>query len=135
VRAAALAALVFALAACGGGAHGAPDRFSGTWKLAYGRTIPIQRVSAVDGRRAMRALHATPCGGRAVYFRATYFGGVAHMAACATGDGRVARGRFDDNGITGTIVQRLTAPKRFVAVVHGDGHTPFRITAVRLGGG
>jgi hypothetical protein len=76
-----------------------------------------------------------PCRARAVYLRATYFGGVAHTAVCATGDGRVARGRFDDNGITGTIVQRLTAPKRFVAVVHGDGHAPFRITAVRLGGG
>jgi len=128
------AALMLVIAACGSGARGVPDRFSGTWKLLDGRTIPIQRVSAADGRRAMRALHAAPCGGRAVYFRATYFGGVAHMAACAKGDGRVARGRFDDNGITGTIVQRLTAPKRFVAVVHGDGHAPFRITATRVSG-
>jgi nucleoside-diphosphate-sugar epimerase len=38
----------------------------GTWKLLDGRTIPIERVSAADGRRALRSLHAAPCGGRAV---------------------------------------------------------------------
>ncbi|HYY04307.1 MAG TPA: hypothetical protein VE736_10515 [Gaiellaceae bacterium] len=57
------------------------------------------------------------------------------MAGCATGDGRVMRGRFDDKGITGTLVERLTAKDRFVAIVHGDGHVPFRVTAVRVGGG
>jgi hypothetical protein len=70
-----------------------------------------------------------------LYFRSTYFRGVAHFAGCAIGDGRVLRARFDDNGITGTIVQQLTAPNRFVAVVHGDGHAPFRIAAVRVSGG
>jgi hypothetical protein len=43
------------------------------------------------------------------------------------------RGRFNDNGITGTLVERLVAKERFVAIVHGDGHAPFRITAVRSG--
>lgn len=110
-----------------------PDRFSGTWKLQDGRTISIQRVTAAEGERAMRAVRAVPCTGQAVYFRATYFKGLAHMAGCATGDGRVMRGRFNDNGITGTLVERLVAKERFVAIVHGDGHAPFRITAVRSG--
>jgi hypothetical protein len=40
---------------------------------------------------------------------------------------------FDDNGITGTLVERLVGKNRFVAVVHGDGHAPFRIVAERNG--
>jgi hypothetical protein len=82
----------------------------------------------------MRALRAVPCARPAVYFRATYFAGVAHMAGCAAGDGRVMRGRFDDNGITGTLVERLTSANRFVGVVHGDRHAAFRIVATRVGG-
>ena len=53
------------------------------------------------------------------------------MAACTTGDGKVARGRFDDNGIKGTIEMRLQGSKRFLAIVHGDGHKPFDVVAVR----
>jgi hypothetical protein len=122
------------LAACGGGRGAVPDRFSGTWRLADGRTIPIRRVSDGEGQRSLRALGGAVCPRRAVYYRATYFGGVAHMAGCASGDGRVLRGRFDDNGITGTLVQRLVGDDRFVGIVHGDGHAPFRVTAARAGG-
>ena len=50
-----LAIVPVVLAACGGG-HGVADRFSGAWRLQDGRTIPIRRVSAAVGRRAMRAL-------------------------------------------------------------------------------
>jgi hypothetical protein len=53
------------------------------------------------------------------------------MAACATGDGKVARGRFDDNGIKGTLVMRLQTANRFVGIVYGDGHAPFTVVAVR----
>ena len=133
MRLAALAALLLAIAGCGGQGGGVPDRFSGTWRIADGRAIPIRRVSDRDGRRAMRALGALPCARRAVYYRATYFNGLAHMAGCAVGDGRVMRGRFDDNGIRGTLVQRLVGDDRFVGIVHGDGHAPFRVVAHRIG--
>jgi hypothetical protein len=134
VRLAAVAALVLVVVGCGGESSAVPDRFSGTWRLTDGRTIPIRRVSVAEGRRTMRALGGVPCVRRAVYFRSTYFNGVAHMAGCATGDGRVMRGRFNDNGITGTLIQRLTGTKRFVGIVHGDGHAAFRVAAVREGG-
>ena len=111
----ALAALVAIVGGgCGGGAAAAvPDRFSGTWKLR-------------DGGR--------PCGAEAVYFRATYFGGLAHLAGCATGDGRRMSERFDDNGRRGTIVQRLVRehPQTFVARIVGVGGMPFTVTATRV---
>ena len=121
------------LAGCGSSAR-VPDRFSGTWRLTDGRTISLHR--AADGETALRGLGGTPCNGRAVYFRATYFGGKAHLAACTTGDGRRLVGRFDDNGIRGSITQRYRDghPPTFVASVHGDGHAPFRIMATLVGG-
>jgi hypothetical protein len=120
-------------AGCGGGS--VPDRFSGTWRLADGRTVPLRRVPHAEGERALRALGGKPCDGSAVYFRATYFGGVARLAGCATGDGRRMTGRFDDNGIRGRIVQRLVRdrPPTFKARVIGDGAMPFTVTAVRIG--
>jgi hypothetical protein len=130
---AALAAAV--VSGCGGGSA-VPDRFSGTWKLRNdGRTIPIRRVSRAEGERALRALGGAPCRGRAIYFRATYFGGLAHLAGCATGDGRRVVARFNDNGIRGRIVQRLVAehPPTFRARVLGEGGPPFTVTAVRIG--
>jgi hypothetical protein len=133
VRPAALVVALVLLPACGG-RSGVADRFSGTWRLNDGRTIPIRRVSEPEGRSAMRALGGVPCVQQAVYFRAAYFNGAAHMAGCAVGDGRLMRGRFDDNGIKGTLVQRLVGKRRFVGIVHGDGHAPFRVTAVREGG-
>jgi hypothetical protein len=108
-----------------------PDRFSGTWTLNDGRTIPIRSVTVSDGANALRALGGTPCTRPARYFRSTYFSGVATMAACATGDGKVASGRFNDNGIKGTLTMRLQRPNRFLGIVHGDGHAPFDVVAVR----
>jgi hypothetical protein len=114
-----------------------PDRFSGTWRIQDGRSIPIHHVDRDDGERALRALGGTPCHGKAIYFRATYFGGVAHLAGCATGDGRRLVARFDDNGRRGRIVQRLTRdhPPTFVAHVIGDSGTPFTVVATRVGPG
>ena len=129
MRRAALVAVVL-VAACG--SQAVPDRFSGTWRLRDGRTIPIRRVSAREGRAALRRLHGRPCRGAAVYFRATYFGGGAHLAGCATGDGRRLRGRFDDRGMTGAIEQRAVGSRRFVAIVRGDGALPFRVVATRV---
>jgi hypothetical protein len=80
---------------------------------------------------ALRALGGKPCTPPARYFRSTYFNGVATMAACATGVGKVARGRFDDNGIKGTLVMRLQGSQRFLGIVHGDGHAPFDVLATR----
>ena len=136
-RAVAVAALVAAVASgCGGGGGdgSVPDRFSGTWRLDDGRTVPLRRVSRSDGQRALRALGGHPCDGRAAYFRATYFDGRAHLAGCATGDGRTMSGRFDDNGIRGRIVQRLVRddPPTFRAQVIGDGAAAFTVTAVRV---
>ena len=130
-RRAALIAPVALLVACGSHADGVPDRFSGIWKLNDGRLIPIRRVSDRDGVAALRALHGSPCAPPTLYFRSTYFGGVAHMAACATADGKVLRGRFDDRGIAGSLLMRVRGANRFVAVVHGDRHSPFRVVAVR----
>ena len=129
-RAALLVPVVF-LFACGSAAGGVPDRFSGTWTLNDGRTIPIRSVTVSDGSNALRALGGKPCPSPARYFRSTYFGGVATMAACTTGEGKLVRGRFDDNGIKGTIEMRLQGSKRFLAIVHGDGHKPFDVVAVR----
>jgi hypothetical protein len=106
-----------------------PDRFSGTWTLNDGRTIRIRSVSASDGAKALHALGGTPCAPPARYFRSTYFNGVAKMAVCATGVGKVARGRFDDNGIKGSLVMRLQGSNRFLGTVHGDGHAPFDVVA------
>ena len=53
------------------------------------------------------------------------------MAGCATGDGMIVRGRSDDRGITGSLTMRRQSSKRFVAIVHGDGHSPFEVVAVR----
>ncbi len=119
------------LAACGSHASGVPNRFSGTWTLNDGRTIPIRSVTESDGAKALRALGGTPCAPPARYFRSTYFGGVATMAACTTGGGKVARGRFDDNGIKGTLVMRLQGSNRFLGTVHGTGHAPFDVVATR----
>lgn len=130
-RRAALLAPVACLVACGSHVGGVPNRFSGTWTLNDGRTIPIRRVDTAEGVAALHALRGMPCSMPAVYFRSTYFGGGAHMAGCATGDGKVVRGRFDDRGITGSLVMRLQSPQRFVAVVHGDGHKPFEVVATR----
>ena len=130
-RRTALLAPVALLVACGSRASGVPDRFSGTWKLNDGRTIPIRPVTNTEGAAALRALHGVPCKPPAVYFRSTYFGGVAHMAGCATSDGKIVRGRFNDRGIAGSLVMRLQGTNRFVAVVHGDGHQPFQVVAVR----
>jgi hypothetical protein len=132
-RAAAAAVAIAVVAGCGGSGS-VPDRFSGTWRLTDGRTVPLRHVSRTEGERALRALGGRPCPGRAVYFRATYFGGVAHLAGCATGDGRTMTGRFDDNGIRGRIAQRLVRedPPTFRAQVIGDGAQPFTVTAVRL---
>ena len=132
-RAALVAAAGVLFAGCGGDA--VPDRFSGTWWLQDGRRIPIRSVDRNEGERALRALGGELCSGPAVYFRATYFGGLAHLAGCATGDGRRMTGRFDDNGRRGTIVQRLARehPPTFEARVVGDGGSPFEITATRVG--
>ena len=123
------------LVGCGSGKT-VPDRFSGTWKLQDGRTIPIRRVDRQEGERALRVLGGKGCGGHAVYYRATYFGGLAHLAGCATGDGRRMTGRFDDNGRGGTIDQRLVRehPPTFEARVVGVGGTPFSVTATLVGG-
>jgi hypothetical protein len=124
-------AAAVACAGCGSAAH-VPDRFSGTWRLNDGRTISLHR--AVDGEAALRRLGGAPCHGRALYFRARYFGGRAQLAGCTTGDGRRLVGRFDDNGIHGTIVQRYRDgnPPTFVASVRGDGHAAFRVVATRI---
>jgi hypothetical protein len=110
------AAAVVCAGGCGsGGGHAAvPDRFSGTWRLRDGRTIPLRHVGREEGERALRALGGKPCRGDAIYFRATYFGGLAHLAGCATGDGRRMAGRFNDSGRRGTIEQRLVrdGPRR-----------------------
>jgi hypothetical protein len=129
------AALIWA-GGCGGGGHAAvPDRFSGTWKLRDGRTIPIRHVGREEGERALRALGGGACGRDAIYFRATYFGGLARLAGCATGDGTRMVGRFNDNGRRGRFEQRLVRehPPTFVARVVGVGGTPFRVTATRSG--
>jgi hypothetical protein len=128
VTCAALVGVVL-LAACG--SQAVPDRFSGTWRLRDGRTIPIRRVAAREGRAALLALHGRPCRGAALYFRATYFGG-ARLAGCATGDGTRLRGRFDDRGMTGAVEQRIVGSGRFAAIVRGDGARPFRIVAKRV---
>jgi hypothetical protein len=133
----ALVALVALLVAgCGGGDGSVPDRFSGTWRIEDGRTIPLRQVPAEEGERALRALRGQPCEGGAIYYRATYFDGRAHLAGCATGDGKRMVGRFDDNGRRGRIVQRLVReqPPTFSARVIGDGGTPFTVRAVRVGG-
>ncbi len=130
-RPAALLVLAVFSSACGSRAGGVADRFSGTWTLNDGRTIPIRSVTVSDGANALRALGGTPCAEPARYFRSTYFGGVATMAACATGGGKLARGRFDDNGIKGTIELRSQGSNRFLAIVRGDGHKPFDVVAVR----
>jgi hypothetical protein len=129
------AAVVIAGGCGGGGGAAVPDRFSGTWKLRDGRTIPVRRVDAQDGERALRVLGGRPCAGRAIYFRATYFDGLAHLAGCATGDGKRMNARFDDNGRRGAIVQRLVRehPPTFSARIVGDGGTPFTVTATRVG--
>ena len=92
-------------------------------------------MSRDDGERALRALGGRPCTGRAIYFRATYFGGVAHLAGCAMGDGRRLDARFNDNGIRGRIVQRIARedPPTFRARVLGEGGPAFTVTAVRIG--
>jgi len=127
------AAIAAAVAACGGGGGSVPDRFSGTWRLDDGRSVTLRRVGRDEGEQALRALRGTPCSGTAIYFRATYFSGRAHLAGCATGDGRRVVGRFDDNGIRGRIVQRLVRddPPTFRAEIDGDGAAPFTVTAVR----
>jgi hypothetical protein len=129
------AATVVLVAGCGGGRAAVPDRFSGTWKLRDGRTIPIRHVGRDEGERALKGLGGKPCGGDAIYFRATYFGGLAHLAGCASGDGRRMVGRFDDDGRRGAIFQRLVReePPTFAARVVGVGGTPFTITATRVG--
>jgi hypothetical protein len=132
MRRGALIAPVASLVACGSQASAVPDRFSGTWKLTDGRTIPIRRVAHGEGAAALRALRGSPCKTPAVYYRSTYFNGVAHMAGCATGDGQVMRGRFNDRGITGSLFMRWQNSKRFAAIVHGDGHAPFTVVAVRI---
>lgn len=128
------AAIAAAVAGCGGGGgDSVPDRFSGTWRLDDGRTVTLRRVGLDEGERALRALRGRPCSGTAIYFRATYFSRRAHLAGCATGDGRRVVGRFDDNGIRGRIVQRLVRddPPTFRAEIDGDGAAPFTVTAVR----
>jgi hypothetical protein len=127
--------LVIFAAGCGGGHATVPDRFSGTWKLRDGRTIPIRRVDRDPGERALEGLGGKPCGGDAIYFRATYFGGLAHLAGCSGGDGRRMVGRFNDNGRRGAIFQRLVAehPPTFSARIVGVGGTPFTVTARRVG--
>jgi hypothetical protein len=130
-------ALGVALAAAGcGGGQTVPDRFSGSWRIQDGRMIPIRRIDRAEGEQALRTLGGRPCGDDAVYFRATYFGGRAHLAGCAEGNGRRMVARFDDNGRRGRILQRLTRehPATFVAHVIGDAGTPFTITATRVGG-
>jgi hypothetical protein len=132
----ALGAAVFVcVVGCGGGHATVPDRFSGTWKLRDGRTIPIRHVDREEGERAVRALGGRPCDTGAIYFRATYFGGLAHLAGCATGDGRRMAARFNDNGRRGAIEQRLVRdhPPTFEARIVGVGGTPFRVTATRIG--
>jgi hypothetical protein len=123
------------LGGCGGGGS-VPDRFSGTWELRNdGRTIPIRHVSRDVGERELRALGGRPCDDGAIYFRATYFGGVAHLAGCASGDGKRMEARFNDNGRRGRIVQRLVRehPPTFSARVIGDGGPAFTVTATRVG--
>jgi hypothetical protein len=134
-RLAVAGAALMIVAGCGRGATAVPDRFSGRWKLGDGRTIPIRRVGRDSGERALEWLGGKPCSGDAIYFRATYFGGLAHLAGCATGDGRRMVGRFDDNGRRGEIFQRLVQehPPTFSARIVGVGGTPFTVTATRAG--
>jgi hypothetical protein len=130
----AAAALVCA-GGCGGDGGSVPDRFSGVWKLDDGRTIPIRHVDRAEGESALRGLGGKPCDGDATYFRATYFGGLAHLAGCATGDGRRMVARFDDNGRRGGITQRLVRdhPPTFEARIVGTGGgRPFIVTATRI---
>jgi hypothetical protein len=129
------AAVASFAAGCGGGHAAVPDRFSGTWKLRDGRTIPIRHVGRAEGEQALRALGGSPCGGDAIYFRATYFDGLARLAGCATGDGRRMVARFDDNGRRGRIDQRLVRerPPTFEARIVGVGGGPLRVTAKRIG--
>jgi hypothetical protein len=121
------------LAGCGA-SGGVPDRFSGTWRVADGRTIPIRRVAATPGAAALRKLGGRPCAGPTLYFQATYFGGGARLVGCTSADGKRLRARFDDNGVTGEIDQRVAGRDRFVASVRGDGHAPFEIVARRVSG-
>jgi hypothetical protein len=60
---------------------------------------------------------------------------LAHLAGCATGDGKRMSARFDDNGRRGAIVQRLVRghPRTFSARIVGVGGTPFTVTATRVG--
>jgi hypothetical protein len=44
------------------------------------------------------------------------------------------RQRYSDNGITGTLVERLMAKIVSLRSLHGDGHAPVRVVAVRVGG-
>jgi hypothetical protein len=133
----AAAAVVACAPGCGGGTNHAavPDRFSGTWKLRDGRTIPLRRVERHEGVKALRALGGKACTDDAIYFRATYFGGVARLAGCATGDGRRMSGRFNDDGRRGRIFQRLVRddPPTFSARVVGVGGPPFTVVATRVG--
>jgi hypothetical protein len=83
----------------------------------------------------LRALGGRPCAGDAIYFRATYFDALAHLAGCATGNGRRMVARFEDNGRRGVIVQRLVRedPPTFSARIVGVGGTPFTVVATRVG--
>ena len=130
-RIAALIGVASLVAACGSRSTAVPDRFSGRWTLSDGRTIAIRSVGEHEGRAAVEALGGRPCSQHARYYRSTYFGGVARMAGCATGDGKVVHSRFNDRGITGSLTMRWQSRDRFVAVVHGDGHAPFNVVAVR----
>jgi hypothetical protein len=127
--------MVVCAGGCGSAPAVVPDRFSGTWKLPDERTILIRHVDRTEGERILRALGGEPCGGDAIYFRATYFGGLAHLAGCSTADGRRLVGRFNDNGRRGTIEQRLLGdhPPTFEARLVGVGGKPFRVTATRIG--
>jgi hypothetical protein len=129
------AAMVVCAGGCGSAPAAVPDRFSGTWKLPDERTILIRHVDRAEGERILRALGGEPCGGDAIYFRATYFGGNAHLAGCSTADGRRLVGRFNDNGRRGMIEQRLLGdhPPTFEARLAGVGGKPFRVTATRIG--
>jgi hypothetical protein len=128
-----LAVSVPLVAGCGSSSHAVPDRFSGTWRLNDGRTIPIRRVGEAEGSAAIRKLGGTPCKGTAIYYRSTYFDGAARFAGCATGDGKHLVARFNDRGITGVLDQRLVSEDRFAATVSGDGGAhPFRVVAARV---
>jgi hypothetical protein len=104
------AAVLVCAGGCGGENAVAPDRFSGTWKLRDGRTVPIRHVGRTEGERALRALGGRPCAGDAIYFRATYFDALAHLAGCATGNGRRMVARFEDNGRRGVDRPAVGAP-------------------------